>query len=169
MVIKPRGLREAMGAQATADGVAANRAFLQSRVFVAYPWLQEAQVAGVSDGTVHVTSQARRTRGCMRVVPRVLLSARLLVVSLCSHACLCYQLDLSPHARPPPHPYPSHSPQGVRRVLDRSEAVEWQEEADDLMAQSLTKRGILLGECPVLLHVRPVEGLVRNFDGTGER
>lgn len=48
------------------------------------------------------------------------------------------------------------------------EAVEWQEEADDIKRKSLGANGILLEDIPILVHVRPVEGLSRRIDGTGE-
>lgn len=49
------------------------------------------------------------------------------------------------------------------------EETEWARNADKLKRDFLIKRGLELGNCNVLLHVRPCQGLMRRTDGTIEK
>ncbi|KAK9843112.1 hypothetical protein WJX74_007152 [Apatococcus lobatus] len=46
---------------------------------------------------------------------------------------------------------------------------EWVQSAQQISHEYLSKRGIDVGRCAIMVHVRPVEGLVRQLDGTLEK
>lgn len=46
---------------------------------------------------------------------------------------------------------------------------EWVQHAQQISHEYLSKRGIDVGRCAIMVHVRPVEGLVRQLDGTLEK
>lgn len=46
---------------------------------------------------------------------------------------------------------------------------EWIQNAQQLSHEYLSKRGIDVGRCSIMVHVRPMEGLVRQLDGTLEK
>ncbi len=52
---------------------------------------------------------------------------------------------------------------------DKKAKDEWVQNAQQLSHEYMSKRGIDVGRCTIMVHVRPVEGLVRQLDGTLEK
>jgi 5'-3' exoribonuclease 1 len=58
---------------------------------------------------------------------------------------------------------------GAVKPHSAADAEAWRREAARLAAESATTLGLEVGATPLLLHVRPVEGLTRALDGTVEK
>ncbi len=52
---------------------------------------------------------------------------------------------------------------------DAAAADNWATDAAKLAREFVVKHGMDVGRCEILLHVRPVEGLIRQLDGTVEK
>ncbi|KAK9818370.1 hypothetical protein WJX72_011521 [[Myrmecia] bisecta] len=57
---------------------------------------------------------------------------------------------------------------GIRKH-DAAAADEWWTEASKLGREFVVKHGMDVGRCEIILHVRPVEGLIRQLDGSVEK
>lgn len=133
--------------------------FLGHKCFFGWPYLREALVCSVSDAKGRrVLARSGHHRVRTPPISRASISvfSGFLGSKLRDKSFLCRVEESDPSRFKP---------------WNERESGEWRAKVSHMSRDLTTKSGVVVepAECPVLLHVRPLTGLVRHVDGSQER
>ena len=172
--------RQAGAAGASASQVA--KGLLKQRVWIKWPYLQEAVIQAVSDGDrkvgapethVSVTPEDAVSQQQVPALPDC-STCGWIRGSLSTMAPVSSAKNAGSHGGTQTHKikaelWPQIGGEGSDKPHSKEEAEEWRRAANVLAAQMRSKQGLEIGPCHLMLHVRPCEGLMRQLDGTVEK